>query len=130
MWISKKKWNEMCDMIDFLEMRTNRLVELEKRLIEAEAKLKESEEIIEGLKLIHNEKVNREQYFDISLMDFNSGKSGWTNKIKKSYSHSPESVNTKTVPNVTIEELTRLVIDGTPIERKENVEMTSKFYRR
>ena len=44
--------------------------------------------------------------------------------------HNTITISTDTIPNVTLEELTKLVIDGTPIERKENVEMTSKFYRR
>ena len=91
MWISKKKWNKMCDRINKLEDAHSKKYR------------KEWSSLLEG-------------YF---LME-------------DGYEHSNKElkVNTNTIPNVTLEELTRLVIDGTPIERKENIEMTSKFYRR
>jgi hypothetical protein len=100
MWISKKMWNEMCDRIELVEENTRGLIET------------------------HTEIEAKEKFWSISSKRFYPI---CDTKMVKKYTH---SINTNTVPNVTLEELTRLVIDGTPIERKENVEMTSKFYKR
>lgn len=117
MWISKKKWNEMQNEINNLKIDSK---SLRTRVYNLEC-------IIENLIEAHNEiKVEKEYYDYSNLTPYNPIPELKTKMVTK-YTHSSD---TKTVPNVTLEELAKLVIDGTPIERKENVEMTSKFYRR
>ena len=38
--------------------------------------------------------------------------------------------DTNLIPNVTLEELAKLVIDGTPIKRTEKIDMTTEFHGR
>ena len=41
-----------------------------------------------------------------------------------------ENADTNLVPNVTLEELAKLVIDGEPIKRTEKIDMTTEFHGR
>ena len=88
MWISKKKWNEMCDRINKLEDA-------------------------------HSKKYRKE---------WNSLLEGYL-LMADGYEHSNKElkVNTDTIPNVTLEELARYVLDNEPIVREENVKVKVEY---
>ena len=77
MWISKKKWNEMCDKVSSNDVSFLIRDEYLKKL---EGRLTKAEEMINELKLIHNETTEEVSYFDINEMNFMAGKSGVVNK--------------------------------------------------
>lgn len=125
MWISKSKWNEMCDKVSSNDVSFLTRDEYLKKL---EGRLTKAEEMINELKLIHNETTEEVSYFDIN--NFMAGKSGVVNKKVQNYSHIPESTSTKLIPKVTLEELAKLVIDGEPIKRIKKIDMTTEFHGR
>ena len=122
MWISKKMWNEMCTKLDNLESlcANNEITyqRLKNRLVDVEI-------IVENLTKAHNEIEDEEEY-----LSFPNGMYGRyemkKRKIKK-YNH---TINTSTIPDVTLEELAKLVIDGEPIKRTEKIDMTTEFHGR
>lgn len=54
----------------------------------------------------------------------------YVNEKKLSELLKKENANTKLIQNVTLEELAKLVIDGTPIKRTEKIDMTTEFHGR
>ena len=121
MWISKKKWNEIGNKLDNLSSLCTHNEIMIQRLSE---RLSDAETTIKNLIEAHNEIEDEEEY--LSLNGIYGRYEIKKRKIKK-YNH---TMNTSTVPNVTLEELAKLVIDGTPIERTEKVDMTTEYYGR
>ena len=109
MWISKKKWEEMCDTID----RNTR-----------------------NIKLLHwevNSLLIEHEYSDeIKTVEYLSVKDSEYHKEKMTYTFvtGHKLIDTNLIPNVTLEELAKLVIDGTPIKRTEKIDMTTEFHGR
>ena len=92
MWISKRKWNEMCEKIDGLEranIRTCKEIYSLKRL---------SQGLIYGTRIVYN--------------------------------HEVDCVSTKDITDITLEELAKLVIDGTPIVREEVSKVKKEYVMR
>lgn len=44
------------------------------------------------------------------------------------YQHEDAFVNTDNIDNITLQELASYIIDHKPIERKENIEITKKYF--
>ena len=96
MWISKSKWNEMCDKVNKQQKKIDELV------------------------ACHN----------IYTILKNDGETFFGFEIKEKYSHKEVTTSTDLVKDVTLEELAKLVIDGTPIKRTEKIDMTTEFHGR
>lgn len=106
MWISKKKWNRMCNKVADLKYLVNQL-----------------DVTVEKLSKAHDE-VNGETLFSYNM------KTGIRYRQDSSYTHKVPTTSTNLIPNVTLEELAKLVIDGTPIERDEKLDVKMKYYGR
>ena len=115
-------WNEIGNELDNLVSRCTHNEIINQMLRE---RLADTEIAIENLTKVHNEIEDEEEY-----LSFPNGMYGRyemkKRKIKK-YNH---ATDTSTVPNVTLEELAKLVIDGTPIKRTEKIDMTTEFHGR
>lgn len=122
MWISKKKWNEMNERIWELEKNSNkyaiRITELDEKLY-----------------CYDTYKKNVEKLLDAHLCDYSDGfqeiRGGNTvryySRILKEINHNNLNFPSNKVKDVTLEELTRLVIDGEPIVRKTMEEKTNYY---
>ena len=94
MFISKRKWNEMCDRIDKQQNKINELVACH------EIKYSPCFDYLRNICLREN-----------------------------GFKHENIKVSTKEISNITLEELARLVIDGTPITRKVIEENVKEYGR-
>lgn len=122
MWISKHKWNEIGNELDNLGSRCTHNEIMIQRLRE---RLSDAETTIENLTKAHNEIEEEEEY-----LSFPNGMYGNYETKKRTIKKYNHTINTSTIPNVTLEELAKLVIDGTPIERDEKVDVKMKYYGR
>ena len=121
MWISKCKWNEMCDRIDFTSsnlIKTMKLVaELEEKLKNYYAYEKRVEKLLDAHICVYNG-------------DYQEIRGGNYSKVLKEIIHKSQTSCTNEISDVTLEELAKLVIDGTPIKRTEKIDMTTEFHGR
>ena len=122
MWISKKKWNEIGNELDNLSSLCAHNEIANQKLRE---RLSDAETTIENLTKAHNEIEDEEDY--LSFPDGMYGRYEMKKRTIKKYNH---TINTSTIPNVTLEELAKLVIDGEPIKRTEKIDMTTEFHGR
>lgn len=116
----------MCDRID----STN------SNLIKTMVKLGELERKIQYY-TIYEKSVDRllEAHNVIYKMDeFEQVKGGkavsYYYRVIKEILHREQSTSTDKLSNITLEELAKLVIDGTPIERDEKLDVKMKYYGR
>lgn len=121
MWISKKKWNRMCDKISEIEVSFECRDVFIKKL---DARVVESDGIINGLIEAHNEIEDEEEY-----LSFPNGMYGHYEMKKRKTKKYNHAMDTKTIPNVTLEELAKLVIDGTPIVREQTIKVKKEYGR-
>ena len=124
MWISKKKWNEVCEMFDTINLRfenvATRVEELEKRTYDYEDYKIRVEHLL-GAHDCEYSKCFR------GIRD-NNGHTIPTPIVE--VKHKIEKSSTENIKNITLEELARLVIDGTPITRKVMEENVKEYGRK
>ena len=95
--------------------------------LEADNLLKEDLSSFEkGVTSLIKSNINQNQFDSLVSFAFNLGLSN----LKSSTLLKKENANTKLIQNVTLEELAKLVIDGTPIKRTEKIDMTTEFHGR
>ena len=122
MWISKHKWNEIGNELDNLGSRCTHNEIMIQMLSE---RLSDAESTIKNLTKAHNEIEEEEEY-----LSFPNGMYGNYEVKKRTIKKYNHTINTSTIPNVTLEELAKIVIDGTPIKRTEKIDMTTEFHGR
>ena len=125
MFISKRKWEEMCDMVN---VTSSKLTKTIKMVAELQEKLKYYDTYKKNVeKLLSAHICNYGEDFE-AIFDGNHNFK-YYNMILKEIIHTPQTSSTSQISNITLEELARLVIDGTPITRKV-VEENIKEYGR
>ena len=110
MFISKRKWEEMCERICMLDATNGVLIQMVDRLENSHKELFKDIKNVKDFGECLNTKIDR-QYWELRK-DIRKGTS------------------TKEISNITLEELARLVIDGTPITRKVMEENIKEYGRR
>ena len=108
MWISKKKWNNLCDNIDINKIDIKLLYNMvNSLLIEHTYK-----DIVENINYISvkDDKHHKEERICV-------------------FATGHKTSLTEHIPDITLEELARLVIDGTPITRKVMEENIKEYGR-
>lgn len=127
MWISKKKWNETKERIKLNEIlftaKHDCLNKIENRLIKVEKDLEKANKTIYQLSIAHKEVIETEKYTDYNYMGIGVIPVEKERTVFK-YIHSSD---TNTVPNVTLEELARYVIDNEPIVREETINIKKEY---
>lgn len=98
MWISRKKWEDMENKVDAYSSDIASLKYL-----------------VECLIKIHESKDEPLRYIDPFTNDCNI------------LFHTKSKVQTKTIPNLTLEELAQYVIDNKPIVREKNVKVRKEY---
>ena len=117
MWISKRKWNEMEDKIDWANNNSiktiTKITELEEKLINYNW----LNNTVRELELAHKDEI-------YTYVDGNR-----CTRTKRKYSHEQEEIKTSTdtIKDITLEELARFVIDHEPIVREENVKVKVEY---
>ena len=119
MWISKRKWNEMCEKVNDLEKRNNQIGNLIPTLVDRTNHYEGLNKNVEKLISAHKEVEETEACIrgGVKLSTFS----------KTSYKHNEQTVNTSNIKDITLEELARLVIDREPIVREENVKVKVEY---
>ena len=117
MWISKRKWNEMeqnINMVDVLNGKIILMCDTIDRLKRGYDSLKD--ELIE-LEKAHEDEICT--YMDRDRCTY----------TKRKYSHRQKEIkaSTSNISDITLEELARLVIDREPIVREENVKVKVEY---
>ena len=117
MWISKRKWNEMeqnINMVDVLDSKIILMCDTIDRLERGYDNLKDE--------LTQLEKAHKDEIY--TYMDRNR-----CTHTKRKYSHRQEEIkaSTNNIQDVTLKELVRLVIDREPIVREENVKVKVEY---
>ena len=125
MWIRKCKWNEMCDKVDVTSsnlIKTMKLVaELEEKLKNYYAYEKRVEKLLDAHICVYN----------WDYQEIRGGNSvRYYSKVLKEIIHKSQTSCTNEISDVTLEELAKLVIDGTPIVRKTMEEKTNYYGRK
>lgn len=105
MWISKKKWNILCSQVYTMEAKL--------------FNYKELKDDVYKLTKIHKKETVDEPYFDYTPYGVFEKK----HKVTQ-YTH---ATSTDTIPNVTLEELARYVIDDEPIVREETINIKKEY---
>ena len=120
MFISKRKWDEICERIDELNSENYELNET----------LKQYYIILSQLADLHNyeEAIKKEKY-SIVTMPKSKNRVPFLDRNVLYHSQTTEKSSTKEISNITLEELARLVIDGTPITRKVMEENIKEYGR-
>ena len=109
MFISKRKWEEMCDRIEGLDETNNTLRAMINNLGSGRNEIHEETRRIKLFIEALNTKVERQNY-----------------ELRRD---ACKGVSTKEISDITLEELARLVIDGTPITRKVMEENIKEYGR-
>ena len=109
MFISKRKWEEMCDRVDDLDETNNTLRTMINNLYGGCSEIQEDTRRIKLFVESLNTKVERQHY-----------------ELRRD---ACKGVSTKEIKDITLEELARLVIDGTPITRKVMEENIKEYGR-
>ena len=117
MWISKRKWNEMEQDIDMVDVLDGKII----FMCDTIDRLKRSQESLKD-ELVELERAHKDEIY--TYVDGN----GCT-RTKRKYSHRQEEIKTSTdtIKDITLEELARLVIDHEPIIREENVKVKVEY---
>lgn len=105
MWISKKKWNILCSQVHTMEVKL--------------CNYKELKDDVYKLTKIHKKETVDEPYFDCTPYRVFDKKHKATQ-----YTH---ATSTDTIPNVTLKELARYVIDNEPIVREETINIKKEY---
>lgn len=119
MWISKKKLEEMCDVVNKLNAGLARQRDNIDRIYD---RLEKNRTDIDNLIDAHHKYEKEEIYYDYQSKSFSIG--GTKTRLVTKYNH---AIDTDEIKGITLEELARYVIDGTPIERDETVKV--KYYK-
>ena len=124
MFISKRKWEEMCERIDVTSsnlIKTIRMVtELQDKLKNYDAYEKRVEKLLDAHVCVYDE----------GYQEIRSGNSvRYYSKVLKEIIHKNQTSSTNQISDITLEELARLVIDGTPITRKVMEENIKEYGR-
>ena len=124
MFISKRKWEEMCDRADVTSsnlIKTIKLVtELEEKLKNYDAYEKRVEKLLDAHLCVYNEGYQE-------IRGENSVR--YYSKVLREIIHKNQTSSTNEISDITLEELARLVIDGTPITRKVMEENIKEYGR-
>ena len=105
MWISKKKWEALCSQVCIMEVKL--------------CTYKKLEDDVYKLTAIHKKETVDEPYFDCTPYGVFEKKHKATQ-----YTH---ATSTNKIPNVTLEELARYVIDNEPIVREETINIKKEY---
>lgn len=119
MWISKRKWNEMCEKVNDLEKRSNQIGNLIPTLVDRTNHYEDLKKNVDKLISAHKKVEETDTYMNdgLKLAMFS----------KTSYEHNESKASTSNISDITLEELARLVIDREPIVREENVKVKVEY---
>ena len=117
MWISKRKWNEMEDRVNEIDVLEDKII----LMCDTIDRLKRSHDSLKD-ELVELERAHKDEIY--TYVDGN----GFTRR-KRKYSHRQEEIkiSTGTIKDITLEELARLVIDRETIVREENVKVKVEY---
>ena len=117
MWISKRKWNEMEQNINMVDVLDGKII----LMCDTIDRLKRSHDSLKD-ELIELERAHKDEIY--TYVDGNR-----CTRTKRKYSHRQGEIktSTNTIKDITLEELARLVIDHEPIVREENVKVKVEY---
>jgi hypothetical protein len=116
MWISKKKWNEMCDVVNKLNFT---LTSQRDNIDKIYDRLEKNRTDIENLIDAHHKYEKEELGYTCGGLPVS-----FKTRLVTKYNH---AIDTNEIKGVTLEELAKFIIDKTPIERDKTVKV--KYYK-
>ena len=116
MWITKKKWNEMRDVVNKLNLELTRQRDNIDGIYD---RLEKNGIDIENLIDAHHKYEKEESGYNCGGLPVS-----FKTRLVTKYNH---AIDTDEIKGITLEELARYVIDGTPIERDKTIKV--KYYK-